>query len=334
MASKLSAEQLISDLQAFAEELGEVPTRAQMNQDGPHSSTPYYTEFDSWNGALKAAGLTTNHENGISKSELIRVLQKLAEKLGRPPKFEEMNEGGEYSGHTYLRQFGSWPEAKEAAGLDPKATTSRRISREELTDALTELEDKLGKTPSQIDMREDGQYSHRPYYREFDSWEDALVSAGIDPVYELGASKQELLEELQRLADSLGQSPTFAKLTEHGRFSLWPYLRVFDSWNDALRAADLKINKAHGVLDGAIDYGPNWTKQRELALKRDRYVCRECGISDDEQRNATGEGLHVHHLKKRRKFDSYEKANRLENLVSLCRSCHYEWENNTSKNKT
>ncbi|WP_049970837.1 homing endonuclease associated repeat-containing protein [Haladaptatus cibarius] len=283
---------------------------------------------------LQASGFETNHENGISNEELIRALREFAEELGRPPKFEEMNEHGEYSAHSYFRQFGSWPEAKEAAGLDPKTTTSRRISRDELVEALVELESKLGKTPSQEDMCEHGRYSHQPYYREFNSWEEALVSAGIDPEHELGIPKEELIEELQRLTGSLGKTPTWMELTEHGQFSIWPYLRAFGSWNDALRASNLAINKAHGVLDGAIDYGPNWPEQRELALERDRYVCQDCGISDDEQREAIGEGLHVHHLKKRRKFDSYKKANQLKNLISLCRSCHYVWESSTLKKKT
>ncbi len=326
MANKLSAETLISNLQAFAAELGDVPTQTAMNKEGPHSSTPYYNQFGSWNDALKAAGFGTNHKNGISEDELIRALRELADELGKPPRFKDMEEQGEYSGHTYLRTFGSWPKAKESAGLDPKTTTSRRISRTSLIEAMTELEKRLGKTPSQDEMQKFGKYSYRPYYREFGSWKHALEVAGIDPEHSFGTPDEDLIAELKRLADCLDQTPTIPQLAEHGRFSAWPYLRAFGSWNDALRAAGLEINKAHGVLDGTLDYGSNWEKQRELALERDERVCQDCGILDDEQRDKTGEGLHVHHLKKRRKFDSYEKANRLENLVSLCRSCHYLWE--------
>ncbi|WP_162472539.1 homing endonuclease associated repeat-containing protein [Haladaptatus cibarius] len=59
MVSKLSADQLISDLQAFAEKLGEVPTQTAMNDRGPHSSTPYYNRFGSWNDT---AGLRVRNE--------------------------------------------------------------------------------------------------------------------------------------------------------------------------------------------------------------------------------------------------------------------------------
>ncbi len=329
MASELSAETLITDLKAFARELEDVPTRTQMNEEGPHSATPFYTQFGSWNNALKAAGLETNHENKIPKEKLIHALQRLADELDHVPKFEEMNEHGEYSAFPYFRRFGSWPEAKEAAGLNPKTTTSRRISREELLTGIVELENELEKTPSQEDMREYGQYSHRPYYREFDSWQHALEVAGIDPEHDFGTPNEDLIAELQRLSDELESTPTIAELKKHGKFSAWPFLRAFGSWNDSLRAAGLDINKAHGVLDGVLDYGPNWEKQRRLALKRDGYVCQDCGISNRKQQDEHGEGLHVHHLKKRRKFESYEKANRLGNLISLCRSCHYEWEGNS-----
>ncbi|WP_227376456.1 homing endonuclease associated repeat-containing protein [Haladaptatus halobius] len=87
MASKLSAKELLAELLEFAEELGTTPTRAQMDEREPYSSTPYYTEFGSGNTALEAAGLVTNHDNSIPKNELIRALQKLADKSDRLPRF-------------------------------------------------------------------------------------------------------------------------------------------------------------------------------------------------------------------------------------------------------
>jgi DEAD/DEAH box helicase domain-containing protein len=83
---------------------------------------------------------------------------------------------------------------------------------------------------------------------------------------------------------------------------------------------------ADGVLLRPNDYGPNWSVQRRKALERDSYACRHCGAHADA---AGAAGLHVHHLRPFRTFgyvpgqnDAYRRANRLENLVTLCASCH------------
>jgi len=76
------------------------------------------------------------------------------------------------------------------------------------------------------------------------------------------------------------------------------------------------------------DYGPNWYEQRRAARERDGFECQVCGISD----STLDYELDVHHIRPRRKFTTesgefdYEAANRLDNLVTLCRSCHNQWE--------
>jgi DEAD/DEAH box helicase domain-containing protein len=78
---------------------------------------------------------------------------------------------------------------------------------------------------------------------------------------------------------------------------------------------------AAGVLLRPNDYGPNWSAQRRKALERDDHRCQICG--------ATGGDLHVHHIRPFRDFDyvrgeneNYRFANEIENLVTLCPSCH------------
>ena len=72
------------------------------------------------------------------------------------------------------------------------------------------------------------------------------------------------------------------------------------------------------------DRGPNWDQQRARARARDGYRCRHCGVSERPNR-----AHDVHHLQPFRTFgyvrgqnDHYLEANRLENLVTLCTSCH------------
>ena len=80
-----------------------------------------------------------------------------------------------------------------------------------------------------------------------------------------------------------------------------------------------------GVILPPNDYGPNWPGQRDSARARDGHRCQRCGISEGE----VGRQHDVHHLRAFRDFgyvrgvnDHYREANRLENLVTLCRNCH------------
>jgi len=95
-----------------------------------------------------------------------------------------------------------------------------------------------------------------------------------------------------------------------------------------------EYRRVHGTMAGENSphwkggkigyYGPNWHQKREQALERDSHTCQDCGVSDD---------LHVHHIRKIRQYKDmygtpewYEKANELDNLLTLCQDCHRKWE--------
>ena len=78
---------------------------------------------------------------------------------------------------------------------------------------------------------------------------------------------------------------------------------------DALR--DLKLWKSD-----PNDYGPNWIVQRMRARERDHFTCQLCGAVE------MGRSHHVHHKSPFRTFPSYLLANQLDNLITLCPTCH------------
>jgi 5-methylcytosine-specific restriction endonuclease McrA len=55
-----------------------------------------------------------------------------------------------------------------------------------------------------------------------------------------------------------------------------------------------------------------------LTRKRDGYRCQHCGKTQKQN----GRSLDVHHIRPFRLFDNYTDANELDNLISLCMSCH------------
>jgi DEAD/DEAH box helicase domain-containing protein len=94
---------------------------------------------------------------------------------------------------------------------------------------------------------------------------------------------------------------------------------------------------AAGILLRPNDYGPNWQTQRLRALDRDNHQCRMCGASGQDPsgfENPQGSiSLHVHHIRPFREFnyipgqnDNYRQANELDNLITLCPSCHRQAE--------
>lgn len=67
-------------------------------------------------------------------------------------------------------------------------------------------------------------------------------------------------------------------------------------------------------LGGHKQYrGNNWKQQSQLVLNRDNKKCQKC----NEIRN-----LVVHHVKPYHCFSTYVEANKLDNLITLCRKCH------------
>lgn len=76
--------------------------------------------------------------------------------------------------------------------------------------------------------------------------------------------------------------------------------------------------------------GPNWRDQRQKARRRDQYRCQDCqkSASDMEQKPD------VHHITPFCAFENYEEANKLDNLITLCRSCHITREHKINELQT
>jgi len=77
----------------------------------------------------------------------------------------------------------------------------------------------------------------------------------------------------------------------------------------------------------SADYGPDWERRAAAVRERDDNRCRVCGRTATECREMYGRTLDVHHITPRSEFMedgnfNHAEANRLENLISLCSTCH------------
>ena len=69
-------------------------------------------------------------------------------------------------------------------------------------------------------------------------------------------------------------------------------------------------------LSDTNDYGKEWKRISQSVRQRDGYTCQSCGKHED------GTAFHVHHKIPFKTFTSIEKANDMDNLVTLCPICH------------
>ena len=83
------------------------------------------------------------------------------------------------------------------------------------------------------------------------------------------------------------------------------------------RIKNLRRGEKHWKFNGGYtirDYGALFNKRIKLAVKeRDCFKCRMCGVSKDKLKKGS---LIVHHI------DFNKRNNSINNLVSLCRTCH------------
>lgn len=70
------------------------------------------------------------------------------------------------------------------------------------------------------------------------------------------------------------------------------------------------------------NYGPGWSQLRDRVRARDKYTCQVCGAVETDRQHD------VHHKVPFRAFTSFVEANRLDNLTTLCPSCHHKVEQN------
>jgi hypothetical protein len=111
--SAISPGTLLEELRRLGDELGKRPTVREMDEKGEFGSRTYVRTFQSWNHALEEAGFDLDEE--LTREDLIRDLRHLKQELGKRPTLREMNEKGPHSHTTYVKEFGSWSGALEAA---------------------------------------------------------------------------------------------------------------------------------------------------------------------------------------------------------------------------
>jgi hypothetical protein len=147
---RYSDEQIVEQLSACATRLGRSPTMREFEEDPKTTVHPQTViqHFGSWNKAKRAAGLVPRRF--ATRTDLVRVLRELGEKLGRTPTARDLDEhrASMPSKSLYWHTFGSLTAALREAGFDVPVGEERLERAIEQGSALAR---KLGRLPKFAD---------------------------------------------------------------------------------------------------------------------------------------------------------------------------------------
>lgn len=277
----------------------------------------------------------SGYEIDVSKEDILKDLHRVARIIGCKPSGNSYEKYGQYSKTLYRDRFGCWSNLLEEAGYESPAgdEAQRQYSNEELLQMLEDTAEAVGESPGRTQFDEHSEASQSLVCLRFGSWNAAKEKVGLETVGVGGErlSYGELIDEMLNVAVEVGRTPYKKDMREHGEYSGDTYQRRFGSWAEAHRMCGLperRVGRIAGQTESNRDryYGTNWKEMRAKTLERDRYRCQSCGDSINELRSDNSTGLHVHHIVPVREFQEPEDANFLENLITLCPSCHSDAE--------
>lgn len=195
---------------------------------------------------------------------LLNDVRRVAAIVGGIPSAQDYRKYGEYNISTLYRRFGSWTEAREAAGINGKIEREPplKIDRDLLLKDIWGLYRWLGRVPTIQDYQKWGRYSQKPFYNQFDGWVDARREAGVFDRSLVDVTKQDLIERLQWLYEKLGREPKIQDYKDHITENTEPFYRYggFEA-----------VKKDAGVWEGGYgNESRRWSKEEVKADIREK----------------------------------------------------------------
>ena len=119
--------------------------------------------------------------------------------------------------------------------------------------------------------------------------------------------------------ENLGEEPLDLPPTDLMTTGYW--VSLSEETVARLRAAGVWSNDPN-------NYGPDWFRIRDRVRARDKYTCQVCGAVETNRQHDVHHKVPFRAFKARDGSPDPSQANRLENLTTLCPSCHHQVEQN------
>lgn len=226
-------------------------TRAQRENTGGYTQ-PMSHDRSNDNG--EADRDTENRGNKqYSDAEMLGMLRTCKRRHGECSPRVFNGDDDFCSATSVVRRFGSWSEAKEAAGIEEdlssNAGRTREYSDEQLLSHLRECANRHGKATTALLDQEDDLVASSVVVERFGTWSEAKKRAGLDPDARADngrpreysdAEYLELLRECERKYGRATQR-TFDEADEYP--SAGAIRKRFGSWANAKERAGLSVGK-------------------------------------------------------------------------------------------
>lgn len=127
----------------------------------------------------------------------------------------------------------------------------RQQYKQEMIKQAQMLAKELGRTPKMKEFNSDRRVaSINTVRRYFSYWNDFLEEAGLEVAYRRDHSGDEMIKQVQMLAKELGRTPTCTEFSKDPRLVCYGTVRrYFGCWNNLLKHAKLKPNRANKAFD-------------------------------------------------------------------------------------
>lgn len=285
-------------------------------------------------------------QNKIARDDLLRALADLRDELGETPRLKDWREEGHYSAKALYNEFDSWNAALDELDMEKHHV----VNKERLTFECEnpECDEPVEKTPTAAAdsdrhyCSQDCHYEHkRIRYSGTGNPVSTLQPVECESCGDSTLRPQWKREENDRhyCSDCWGSAKVTFECEWCGeRESVWPSVADERRWCSYECMGEWRSENITGEdhprwredYDSPYYYGPNFARQRRKAIIRDQGRCqdKECERTIAQTIRQDGEELSCHHKQPFATFvdengtADYEAANRLENLVMLCRSCH------------
>lgn len=176
-------DQLFDEIKRVWNELERRPTYSEFRIKANFGTKIYEKRYGSWTKAIEA--FCASNANYLSSSKgigfnttkemLIQELKKIVQDNNLEVLHQADYEryGGKYTIQTFYNHFGSWKNAKIAAGLK----IGRALpEKHELFNELQRIWEQLGRQPLSSEMKKLGKFSYKSYSLKFGGWTKAIYS--------------------------------------------------------------------------------------------------------------------------------------------------------------